>query len=69
MEDPKERAAFGGMTEHEIEQLVEHVSKRVIDNFYKEVGKNVVDKVLKIIGLVAVALLTWAGFTGKIGPG
>lgn len=58
---------FGGMTEDELEDLVERVSKKVTDNFYQEVGRGVVDKIVKFIGIVAVALLTWAGATGKLG--
>jgi tetrahydromethanopterin S-methyltransferase subunit G len=56
---------LANLTEEEIEELVEKVSARVIDNFYKSVGRSVVSRFLWLIGLVTVALLGWLGITGK----
>jgi hypothetical protein len=68
-EDQQKKArAQGGMSDDDFEAFVEHVSERIINNIYTQVGRGVVDKIFKFIGLVAVALLTYAGFTGKLTP-
>jgi len=38
----------------------------VIKNFYTSVGESVVKRVIKLIGMGAVALLLWAAGTGHI---
>lgn len=63
-----DREPFGGMTEAEIETLVERVTEKVVENFYAEVGKNVVKKGLWIAGIIGVALAVFFGFAGKGSP-
>ncbi len=60
------RRPFGGLSEDEVENIVERVTARVVQNFYQEVGKNVVSKILWVIGLGTVVLFTWLGLTGKL---
>lgn len=61
-----DREAFGGLSEDEVENIVERVTARVVQNFYQEVGKDVVSKILWVIGLGTVVLFTWLGLTGKL---
>ena len=61
------REPFGGLTEQEIETLVERVTEKVVENFYTEIGKNVVKKFLWIVGIITIGLAAWMGLTGKIG--
>lgn len=56
------REPFGGMTEAEIETLVERVTEKVVENFYAEVGKNVIKKGLWIAGIIGVGLAVFFGF-------
>lgn len=65
--DGQQRPPFGGLTEDEIEALVERVTKHVVENFYKEVGRNVVQKFLWLAGVVTVGVATYLGLTGKMG--
>lgn len=65
--DGQRRPPFGGLTEDEIEALVERVTKHVVENFYKEVGRNVVQKFLWLAGVVTVGVATYLGLTGKMG--
>lgn len=65
--DGNKRPPFGGLTEDEIEALVERVTKHVVENFYKEVGRNVVQKFLWLVGVVTVSVATYLGLTGKLG--
>ena len=58
-------APYGGMTEAEIEDLVERVTEKVVENFYAEVGKNVVKKGLWLAGIVGVGIAIFFGFAGK----
>lgn len=64
--DHEQREPFGGMSEAEVEHIVERVTARVVQNFYQEVGKNVIQKITWMVGLGVVALMTWLGLTGKI---
>lgn len=64
-----ERQPFGGLTETEIETLVERVTERVVENFYAEVGRNVVKKFVWLVGVIAVGLAAWLGLTGKLNDG
>jgi hypothetical protein len=57
-----ERQPFGGLTDGEMEHLVERISKRVMTDFYAEVGKNVVRKGLVWAGMLGVALAIFFGF-------
>lgn len=61
-----DREPFGGLNEDEVEDIVERVTARVVQNFYQEVGRNVIQKVTWVVGLGVVALMTWLGLTGKI---
>ena len=63
----EERQPFGGLTDVEIDAIVERVTERVVENFYAEVGRNVVKKFLWLVGIVVVGLATWLGLTGKLG--
>jgi hypothetical protein len=63
----EEREPFGGLTEHEIEHLVERVTERVVENFYTEVGKSVVKKFLWLVGIITIGIAAWLGLTGRIG--
>lgn len=65
--DGQQRPPFGGLTEDEIEALVERLTKHVVENFYKEVGRNVVQKFLWLAGVVTVGVATYLGLTGKMG--
>lgn len=62
----EQREPFGGLSEAEIEQLVERVTERVVENFYAEVGRGVVKKFLWLVGMIAVGLAAWLGLTGKM---
>lgn len=59
------REPFGGLSEAEVEDLVERVTEKVVENFYAEVGKNVVKKGLWIAGIIGVGLAIFFGFAGK----
>jgi len=61
------RAPYGGMSEEEVEHLVERVTERVVENFYAEVGKNVVKKGLWVAGILGVGVAIFFGFVGKGG--
>lgn len=50
---------FSGLSENEIEDLVERVTQRVMANFYQEVGKSVVKKFLQVVGFATVAIGIW----------
>ena len=65
--DGQQRPPFGGLTEDEIEALVDRLTKHVVENFYKEVGRNVVQKFLWLAGVVTVGVATYLGLTGKMG--
>lgn len=67
MSDGYQRPPFGGLTEDEIEALVDRLTKHVVENFYKEVGRNVVQKFLWLAGVVTVGVATYLGLTGKMG--
>lgn len=62
----EQREPFGGLNEAEIEQLVERVTERVVENFYAEVGRNVVKKFLWLVGMIAVGVAAWLGLTNKL---
>lgn len=62
-----EREPFGGLTEQEVEHIVERVSKRVMESFYAEVGKNVVRKGLVWAGMIGVSIAIFFGFVKGIG--
>lgn len=64
----EQRPPFGGMTDEEVDAIVERVTERVVENFYAEVGRNVVKKFLWFVGVVIVGLATWLGLTGRIEP-
>lgn len=61
-----EHQPFGGMTDEEVEILVERVTKRVVESFYAEVGRNVVKKFLWLVGIVVFGLAAWLGLTGNL---
>lgn len=63
----EERQKYGGLTEEEIEHIVETVTKRAVNNFYSEVGKTVVQRLFWLVGIIIVGLAAYMGFTGK-GP-
>ena len=65
----EQREPFGGLNEAEIEQLVERVTERVVENFYAEVGRNVVKKFLWLVGMIAVGVAAWLGLTNKLSSG
>lgn len=65
----EQREPFGGLNEAEIEQLVERVTERVVENFYAEVGRNVVKKFLWLVGMIAVGVAAWLGLTNKLSGG
>jgi hypothetical protein len=62
------RKKFNGLTEEEIEHIVETVTQRVINNFYTSVGRSVVEKVFWIVGIAAVVVAGYLGLTGKFKP-
>lgn len=64
----EEHKPYGGLTEGEIEDLVEKVTEKVVENFYMEIGKNVVRKALWIAGILGVGIAAMLGLTGKF-PG
>lgn len=63
----EERAPFGGMTDAEVDAIVERVTERVVQNFYAEVGRNVVKKFLWLAGIVVLGVAAWLGLTDKVG--
>lgn len=63
---PEHRLPFGGMTELEVEQLVQKVSKKVMENFYLEIGKSVAQKVIWVLGLATVAVVIWLSGVDKL---
>jgi hypothetical protein len=54
------------LTDDQIEELVERVTERVIQNVYISIGESIVKKFFWIVGVGAVALVTWLAKTGKI---
>ena len=54
------------LTDEQLEELVERFTEKFIKNFYTSVGESVVKRVIKLIGMGAVALLLWAAGTGHI---
>jgi hypothetical protein len=60
------RKPFGGLSESDVERLVERVSAQVLNNFYLEVGRTVMAKFLWVIGLATVGLLVWLTGSGKL---
>jgi hypothetical protein len=52
------------LTDEQIELIVERVTERVIENVYISVGKGVVKKTFYIIGIGALALVTWLAGNG-----
>ncbi len=64
-----DRQPFNGLTDAEIEHLVEKVSERVIQNFYTEVGRRTVRGFLWAVGVIVVSILAVLGFTGKLKGG
>ena len=51
------------LTDDELEELVEKVTERVINNFYQTVGEGVV---IKVIGMGVVALLIYLASSGQL---
>ena len=45
------------LTDAELEELVEKVTEKVIQNFYQSVGETVTTKIMKLVGLAAVSFL------------
>jgi hypothetical protein len=60
-----ERAPFAGLTEEEIEKIVERVTNRVVSNFYAEVGRSIMTKLFVWVGMVAAGVAAYFGFIGK----
>ena len=54
------------LTDAQIEELVERVTEKVIQNVYTGIGESVVKKFFWIVGLGSVALVTWLAGTGKL---
>ena len=54
------------LTDDELEELVEKVTEKVINNFYQTVGEGVVTKAIKIIGMCVVALLIYLAGSGQL---
>ena len=52
------------LTDQELEELVEKVTEKVIQNFYQSVGETVTTKVMKLVGLAAVSFLLWMTGSG-----
>lgn len=53
------------LTDEQIEHIVERVTERVIENVYINIGKGVVKKFFYLLGLGALALLTWLASAGQ----
>lgn len=54
------------LTDEQLEELVEKVTERVINNFYQSIGETVVKRAMKLIGLGCVALLIYLAGSGQI---
>ena len=54
------------LTDEQIEHIVERVTERVIENVYINIGKSVVKKFFYIVGLGALALVTWLASIGSL---
>lgn len=54
------------LTDEQIEHIVERVTERVIQNVYISIGQSVVKKFFYIVGVGAVALVTWLASTGNL---
>ena len=54
------------LTDAQIEELVERVTEKVIQNVYIGIGESVVKKFFWIVGLGSLAVLTWLAGTGKL---
>ena len=52
------------LTDEQIEDLVEKVTERVIENVYISIGQSVVKKFFWIIGLGALSLLSYLAGNG-----
>jgi len=53
-------------TDAQLEHIVEKVTERVIENVYISIGQSVVKKFFWIVGLGALALLTYLAGNGKL---
>jgi len=54
------------LTDAQIEELVERVTEKVIQNVYTGIGESVVKKFFWIVGLGSLAVVTWLAGTGKL---
>jgi hypothetical protein len=57
------------LTDKEIEDIVEKVTQRVIENVYTSVGKSVVTKFFWFVGVAAVGIVTYLASIGHIKVG
>ena len=57
------------LTEKEIEDIVEKVTDRFIENVYTSVGKSVVTKFFWFMGVAAIGLVTYLAGVGHIKVG
>lgn len=57
------------LSDEQIEEIVEKVTKRVIDNVYTSVGKSIVHKFFYVVGIAAIAIVTYFAGLGHIKVG
>lgn len=54
------------LTDDELEELVEKVTERVLNNMYSSVGRNVIQKFTWIVGVLVISILTYFAGSGHI---
>jgi len=55
------------LSEDQLERIAERSAEIVWENFQREVGKGTLRLAVYALGLAGLAVLTWAGVSGKIG--
>lgn len=62
------RLPYGGMTQEEMDSLVERAATRAIEKVYAEVGQNVLKKLAWLVGLVVIGLALWLAGKNALPP-
>lgn len=54
------------LTDEQLEELVERVTEKVIQNVYISVGESIVKKFFWVVGLAALSIVTYFAGSGHI---
>ncbi len=66
--DGRERRKYprSAVTKEQLDQIIDYVEKRVLENFYREVGKVTIRSCVYVAGAACVSALAWLGIAGKL---